>query len=268
MRYPMVRFAMATVLVLICSSAEAGSENRFDLDVLVDHRERAEYRSGSTVYIEALDGREYALRMTNPTPYRVAVALSVDGLNTIDARHTDPWNAAKWVLDPYESVVISGWQVDFDSARRFYFTTEEASYAASLGQGENLGVIEAVVYRERMRRSSFARPKRERDDARAGDAAPAPSSSEMEMKSRQSVDESVRIVEEALPDRYAATGMGDAARHEVRRIHLELERHPIASVRIRYEFRPHLVELGILPDEPSPLERREHARGFEFCPEP
>lgn len=41
---------------------------------------------------------------------------------------------------------------------------------------------------------------------------------------------------------------------------------------IRYEFRPQLVRLGILPRaaEADPLQRRERLRGFEpgFSPEP
>jgi hypothetical protein len=44
------------------------------------------------------------------------------------------------------------------------------------------------------------------------------------------------------------------------------------TVNIRYEFRPQLVRLGILPPAPAtdPLQRRERARGFEpgFSPEP
>jgi len=40
-------------------------------------------------------------------------------------------------------------------------------------------------------------------------------------------------------------------------------------VRIRYEFRPQLVKLGILPAPIAPMERRERARGFgEYCPQP
>jgi hypothetical protein len=43
-------------------------------------------------------------------------------------------------------------------------------------------------------------------------------------------------------------------------------------VNIRYEFRPQLVRLGILPSDAvvDPLQRRERARGFEpgFSPEP
>jgi hypothetical protein len=51
-------------------------------------------------------------------------------------------------------------------------------------------------------------------------------------------------------------------------VHVDLDPHPIQHVRIRYEFRPQLVKLGVLRDGRSPLERREKAKGFEYCPEP
>jgi len=77
------------------------------------------------------------------------VALSVDGLSTINAQHTDPRDAPKWVLDPYESMTISGWQVDDGHARQFYFTTEDQSYGAKLGKTQNLGLISAAFFKER-----------------------------------------------------------------------------------------------------------------------
>ena len=40
----------------------------------------------------------------------MAVALAVDGLNSIDAKKTTSREAAKWILDPYASIVIEGWQ--------------------------------------------------------------------------------------------------------------------------------------------------------------
>ena len=40
------------------------------------------------MYIEVLKGREYEIHLRNPYSVGVAVALFVDGLNTIDARHT------------------------------------------------------------------------------------------------------------------------------------------------------------------------------------
>ena len=63
--------------------------------------------------------------------------------------------------------------------------------------------------------------------------------------------------------------MGDRTRHEVARIDLDLEKTPAARIRIRYEFRPQLVRLGLLPPEGDRLARRDRARGFDrYCPEP
>src|ERR1043165_7297976 len=123
----------------------------FQLEVVVNGRPLAEYYARGRTYVEALQGAEYELRVRNDSPDRVAVALSVDGLNTIDARHTSACNASKWVIEPYQTITISGWQMSSERARRFYFTNERDSYGAKLGQTENLGVIAAVFFRERRR---------------------------------------------------------------------------------------------------------------------
>lgn len=228
-------------LLLSSVSAYAAETSGFGLTVLVDDQIAPEYRARGTTYVEALRGQPYSLRITNSTPYRVAVALSVDGLNTIDAKHTDPRTATKWILNPYESTVISGWQVSESVARRFFFTSEDRSYGAALGQTENLGVIEAVFYRERHANLNVYAPRASKEGAAA--AAPAPS------------------------DDYAATGMGAGTENEVQLVDFNPEDHPAASIRIRYEFRPALVELGVLRNYVSPLTRRERAKGFEnFCP--
>jgi hypothetical protein len=67
-------------------------DQRFQVDVIVNGRPLAEYYARGKSYIEALEGAEYELRIRNPLPERIAVALSVDGLNTIDARHTSAMN--------------------------------------------------------------------------------------------------------------------------------------------------------------------------------
>ena len=79
-----------------------------DVDVLVNGAPQRRYAHDGRWYVEALKGREYAIRLRNPYAVRVAVALSVDGLNTIDARETTAADARKWVLGPYETVTISG----------------------------------------------------------------------------------------------------------------------------------------------------------------
>jgi hypothetical protein len=232
-----------------------------DVDILVDGAPQSRYAHDGRWYIEALKGREYAIRLHNPYGVRVAVALSVDGLNTIDARQTSAADARKWVLDPYETVTISGWQTTRTEARRFEFTTEAHSYGQALGRTANLGVISAVFFRERT-----APVSREPSDY-AGGRGQAPQSS----APREESSAAAARTQES-DDEYAATGMGRRTGHAVRQVWLDLEPTPAQTVDIRYEFRPQLVRLGILPLSPAndPLQRRERARGFEpgFSPVP
>jgi hypothetical protein len=245
---------VAVAAISLTTSTSANQTSGCELSIIVDGQSRSEYNHRGATYIEAIRGREYSLRISNPTPYRVAVALAVDGLNTIDAKHTDGWNASKWVLEPYESTEIDGWQVSDRTARRFFFTGERHSYGAALGATENLGVIEAVFYRER--RLDISRDRRGVVGETAPNAAaPQPRSESSQQKA-------------AADDEYAATGMGGRTQHEVERVDIDLESRPIATIRIRYEFRPELVKLGVFPRSRQPLERREKARGFEYCPEP
>ena len=249
------------LVVLVSIPTFASHDSGFEVEVLVGHEAQREYSARGTTYVEAIRGERYAIRLTNPTGYRVAVALSVDGLNTISGKHTSAKNAPKWIIEPYDSIVISGWQVSDDAARQFYFTGERNSYGAKIGEIDNLGVIEAHFYRERVpvhtwRYEDHEAPStesRRKEAQRAPSASAAPPSSGGVM---------AKPSEEGLSDDYAATGMGDRRRHEVERIHLDLEDHAAAKVRIRYGFRSELVKLGVLPRHRGTLERREQARGF------
>ena len=220
-----------------------------DVDILVNDVPRPRYAHNGRWYVEAIKGREYAIRLRNPYGVRVAVALSVDGLNTIDARQTTAGAARKWVLEPYQTVTISGWQTSRTEARRFEFTTEGESYGQALGKTANLGVISAVFFKERPR--AFIAQEATRDESRAKPQPAAPSSSRAE-------------------NEYAATGMGRRTDHAVTQVWLDLEDAPAQTIDIRYEFRPQLVKLGILPRTPvtDPLQRREGARGFDRGGEP
>ncbi len=239
----------------------------FQVNVLVNGRPLAEYHARGRTYIEALQGAEYEVRLRNSSPDRVAVALSVDGLNTIDARHTSAWNASKWVIEPYQTITIGGWQMSSDRARRFYFTNERDSYGAKLGQTANLGVISAVFFRERRRITPVTPPYPiYRDERGAGQSArtqEAPSS-KGESAARD------RAIAPVPDDDYAATGIGRSVRHDVRWVDLDLDSRAAGEVTIRYEYYSALLRLGIVPRqqsrEPYPLHRREDSRGFS--PEP
>jgi hypothetical protein len=231
-------------------SASPRNHPAADVDILVNDVPQQRYAHNGRWYVEALKGREYAIRLRNPYGVRVAVALSVDGLNTIDARQTTAGEARKWVLEPYQTVIISGWQTSRTEARRFEFTTEQKSYGHALGKTDNLGVISAVFFRERPR--TFIAQE-----------APSPSADR-----NASAAESAKRAQ----DEYAATGMGRSTDHAVTQVWLDLENTPAHSINIRYEFRPQLVRLGVVPRTPvtDPLQRREGARGFEpgFSPKP
>ncbi len=232
------------------------------VEILVDGVPQRRYAHAGRWYVEAVKGREYAIQLRNPYPVRVAIALSVDGINTIDGRHTTAAAARKWVLDPYQTIVISGWQTSRTAARRFEFTTEERSYAQALGQPMNLGVITAAFFRERVQ-AVVSGPSRDQARGRAP-AEPPPAAAQAGAAAGES--------RKSAGDEFAATGMGRPTDHAVTQVWLDLEEAPAHMVNIRYEFRPQLVRLGILPPvrTADPLKRRERADGFErgFCPEP
>jgi len=257
--------ALMTAAVMMSGTPAAALESDVcRIEVLVDGKPLIEYPVRDTTYIEALRGREYALRLTNLIDRRIAVALAVDGLNSIDAETTSATKASKWVLGPYETTTISGWQVSSTDARRFFFTTEEKSYGAWLGRTVNLGVIEAVVFREQAPRPIVGKWL----GAGVGESPAA-----AEPRRRSAEGESDSDEKSAPADELAATGIGRRVDHRVRRVHLDLEDRPAARLRLRYEYRQQLVHLGVLPspEEEEALARRERASGFlefAFAPDP
>ncbi|HSK63514.1 MAG TPA: hypothetical protein VK893_06730 [Pyrinomonadaceae bacterium] len=214
----------------------------FELEVLVDGRPLREYHSRGRTYVEGLRGEEYELRLRNSSAERVAVALSVDGLNTIDARQTSPWNSSKWVIEPYQTITIAGWQMSSERARRFYFTTERDSYAAKLGQRGNPGVISAVFFRERNRPVPIIRPR------------PNPSTSDAESMGRAEAPASAKPAgrdnRAARRESEAATGIGRSVRNDVEWVEMELDSRPVAELTVRYEYSKRRYTSG--PFSPDP----------------
>jgi hypothetical protein len=255
--------ATVMILVLTAPPAEAVSDDALSLAVLVNGEPLHEIAARGTTYIQAVRHAEYALRLTNRTGRRMAVALAVDGLNTIDAKTGSASRASKWVIGPWQTVTIEGWQIGPDAARRFFFTSEDKSYGAWLGTTANLGVIEAVAFLERIPEPPqrvLENQRRESSGLGSSDAA-APRAA-----GKQRPDE-------GLDDEIAATGIGRRIDHRVRRVRLDLERSPAAQLRVRYEYREQLVHLGVLPshEEERALARRERASGFDrvdFAPDP
>jgi hypothetical protein len=267
--------AVSLLILLACAGAQSHDQTSFYADVLVNGATATKYFQSGKVYIEAVKNQEYSIRLTNPLNRRVAVALAVDGLNTIDALTSDAFSAKKWVLGPYETITINGWQVNQQQARKFFFTTEAKSYGQWLGKTQNLGIISAVFYSERPRwnegqEMSRSAPKEDSSDRRSSNREARQEPPQASAGAASEVAPPAAPSQKKTED-YAATGIGRRTQHEVQWVNMELEATPVATINLRYEFRPVLVSMGILPALPQHdlLSRREQARGFSnYCPEP
>jgi hypothetical protein len=280
---------LALVLVFLAAAgrpAAAGVSDcgPYSLTVLVDGVPAPEYAARGRVYLEALRGRTFSLRLSNPTSERIAVALSVDGRNVIDAKRTSAGAAAKWILLPGQTADIPGWQISGESARRFFFTETRRSYARWLGDTTNAGSIEAVFFRERHPRSAqpvWARPAPVDEGLQRESGNPS-----SESKSRDSAapadairsgvaggipapPEAATVAPRRETDRFAATGIGEKTRFEIQWTSFDEDPSPAARVLLRYEFRSELIRLGVLPREDD-LYARDRGRGFEreYAPDP
>jgi hypothetical protein len=283
MRHRAVSLAAGLLLILAARPGSAMSYGRFDVSVIVDGVPLEEYAYRGRTYVEAQRSRTFTLRVSNPTSERVAVAVSVDGRNVIDAKRTSAQTATKWVLFPGQTMEIPGWQISGETARRFFFTDTARSYAKWLGDTANVGTIEAVFYREKMRLPApiakdpapaerFGQSPDEapmnKEDRRLRSEAPATQPSagstggEVGMR-----DQAAKSRVES--DEMAATGIGQRTSFPVEWVAFDEEPTPVARIALRYEYRRELVRLGVLSSHDG-LAARERARGFEpeYAPDP
>lgn len=266
MRYRVLSAALFLSLSVLVAPLAGAGRHGFDLSVIVKGCETTEFHHDGKIYIEALRGREFTVRLFNPTAERVAVALSVDGRNVVDAQRTTARKAAKWVLSPGQTVEIPGWQVSGETSRRFFFTETSRSYAKWLGDTRNVGTIEAVFFREKRR--LVVPPAVE---GGTGPGWDEPLAQEAPSSLRRNAPPATGATSESKEsDRFAATGIGDRTSHPVRWTEFEEEPEPAARIALRYEFRRELVRLGVLPRGEDALASRERARGFEprYAPDP
>ncbi len=291
----MARCARLLVWVLgslLAARLGAAERGNFELSVIVHGSPAAEYSLHDRTYIEALRGENFWLRLHNPTSERVAVALSVDGLNVVDAKRTSAVNATKWILAPGQTVDIPGWQISGQIARKFFFTDTGRSYAKWIGDTRNVGVIEAVFFREKRRAPQPVTKeplRRLREEIVVeggvpggvvggipGDSA-GDSGATVEKKSvpsapaRAQAPASPGVAQPSPPeaDRFAATGIGERTSFPVQWVTFEEDPVPAATVSLRYEYRRELVRLGVFPREEE-LYARDRGRGFEheYAPDP
>ena len=261
---PMIALTAAPGWADECRTPVPVPSPSFAMDVLVDGSPLAAYHARGTTYVEALKGREYSIRLTNRTGERIAVALAVDGLNSIDAKHTSARDARKWILAPWETVTLSGWQTSSGTARRFVFTSESGSYGSWLGRTSDLGVISAAFFRE-------VRPRLDRIEPPLAPQPLAESGIGNDSKEDAPRESLSGAQKSRAKDELAATGIGREVDHRVIQVDFDEEAVPASIISIRYEYHDTLVRLGVIPSDSDALARRERARGFSdsgYAPDP
>ncbi len=135
-----------------CTSTPACAAGNL-VDMQIVDRGRGEllstwrYRGAS--YVAGRPGDRYAVRLTNRSGARVLVVLSIDGVNAVSGE-TASTGQTGYVLGPWQTAEITGWRKSYSEAAAFYFTALPDSYAARTDRPDNVGVIGAAVFRERV----------------------------------------------------------------------------------------------------------------------
>jgi hypothetical protein len=218
-------------------------------------------------------GSRVAVRLTNRSGSRVLVVLSVDGVNAVSGE-TAATGQTGYVLGPWASAEITGWRKSYAEAAAFYFTALPDSYAARTDRPDNVGVIGAAVFRERVplpvqrpyeappvasNRFDGARAEPERRaqaqgaaeaaaDSRSTDAA-APATAAPSMRERDSLAKADKL----------GTGHGEREYSPTTQTTFErASSQPAEIVQVRYDSYANLVASGVIgrprpPAMPDPF---------------
>ena len=225
-------------------------------------------------YVEARTGSRYSVALANRTGGRVGVVLTVDGLNAISGER-DAGRGRMYVLDPWQRATVQGWRTSLREVRQFTFVDERASYAARSGKAnEKMGWIEVAAYRER-RPFVLSTPRPVPPRPEPYDEPESDSAGKNEATAEGSAGASAEapapaVLGGARARAYPGTGWGRKTHDPVVLVSFDPESEPFERVTLRYEYRPALVALGVLPRREPPRDRlweREHAEpGFAQPP--
>lgn len=188
----------------------------------------SEYRA----FLEAVDGKNYSIRVRNRTGNRIGLVAAVDGRNIISGRKSHlKASEPLYVLAPYASATYRGWRTSENQVHRFYFTDQNNSYAGAFGDFSAMGVAAVAVFQEK-RDQDLSYEQRLYDgqdrpaQSEASPAAPAD-------RARESLTQ-------------PGTGFGSKDWSPAVRVAFRPQQHPIAKYFVKYEWRESLCAKGII----------------------
>ncbi len=256
----------AAAVVLLSSSPLFSASNEFqgygfEAYVVKESGQRyREFRENRQTTLKVRPNEEYSIVVRNPLPVRVAVAVTLDGLNSIDGQRTTPRAAKKWMIEPRSSLTISGWQTSRDTLRKFVFTQDTAAYAQwkETREGKpytkNLGVIGVAWFWNRAELHEALHPPKPQpfieERGRSSDSAPQAAS---KAPAAPGMDRA---------ESRAGTGMGEQRQHSVKQV----EFNPDAGMFSVKDVLKIFYEFAQDPSEPLPFVDDQEDAG-RFAPD-
>lgn len=212
-------------------------------------------------WVAGQNGHPYSLRLTNRSPRRVLVVLSVDGLNVINGQVASP-DQTGYVLEPWQSADITGWRKSREEVAQFVFTDPGRSYASRTGRPDNIGVIGMAVFNEAPQFRPPVSPAAPMARQRA--QAPAAESADRALSSVEVTGSAVASAPgPALGTGHGARESSYSGSTDFRRA----SRIPVQQVSVRYDSERNLIARGIIP-RPRPVAGEPQAFPGQFVPDP
>jgi hypothetical protein len=259
------------------------------VDLSVVDRSRGDvlstWRGRGASWVAGRPGDRYAVRLTNRTGGRVLVVLSVDGVNVVSGE-TAAIGQTGYVLGPWASAEITGWRKSYSEAAAFYFTSLPDSYAARTDRPDNVGVIGAAIFRERVvqpaqrpyesqppvasgRLDGANRYEPERRAQSAGAGAAADASSERAAAAPPASPQAPGERDTLAKAEKLGTGHGEREYSPTTQTTFErASSQPAEIVQVRYDSYANLVAAGVIarPQPPAPYYPPQPFPGF--APDP
>jgi hypothetical protein len=141
------------------------------------------FRQAGARYVLGEPGARYNVRVSNPTPERVEVVVTVDGRDAVSGQAGDYVRQRGYLVEPWDSLLVEGFRRSLDEVAAFRFTDRSRSYSSRRGTPQNVGVIGVAVFPEkprpqapvkRLRRPYTYDDRAFPESSAAGEAEPGP----------------------------------------------------------------------------------------------
>jgi hypothetical protein len=121
----------------------------YSVAVMVNGKSVQYHFHNNKCFIEARQGTEYSIKVSNDSYVRALAEISVDGINVISGKPCDKLKRGEgYIVNGNSSIDIKGFRKDSNTVGAFKFCKKSDSYCNEAGLGGNNGVIGVRIYSE------------------------------------------------------------------------------------------------------------------------